>query len=309
MVTQTDNIQAKRDSSNPLATLVVLFYRQEQFVQDTVAGALAQTYPNLEIIFSDDHSPDGTFDAIQRAVQGYSGPHKIILNRNEKNLGLVPHINKLLFELSHGEILFLNGGDDISAPERVSWGMEYFWSNPSIMSVAGSYITIDKDGNEIGRTIGDRDSLLRVDDNGYLNSESFMTGGVGFSFRQSVLNVFGRLGDDCQTEDSVLRFRSILLGPTLRSSKVFLKYRIHGNNISGNIRNFDTGKIASQYLKDLYSVRNSISPSLYQKLTQKIGFYTVIRELQVKESQSPRLFRLFYKIKRRCLTCFHSWFN
>lgn len=285
----------------PLATLVVFFYRQEQFVQDTVMGALAQSYPNLEIILSDDCSPDGTFDAIQRAVQGYHGPHKVVLNRNERNLGLVPHVNKLLFELSNGEFIFLNGGDDISMPERVSWTMDYFQENPFITAVTGSYFTIDKNGKEIGKAICDRDSLLKVDDKKYLTSELFMTGGVALSFRRKILDVFGKLTHDCQTEDSVIRFRSILLGPTLRSSKIFLKYRIHDNNISRNICNFSTAKIAAQYLKDLKVVKDSLSQELYQNLIKKIDYYTKNRKLQEREAICIRFLRPFYKLRRRFL--------
>ena len=290
-----------KEKKYPLATLVVLFYNHEQFVQDTIAGALSQTYPNLEIILSDDNSTDKTFEAIQRAVTDYVGPHKIILNKNEKNLGLVPHINKALFELSHGEYLFLNGGDDISIPERVSLQMEYFQSNPSVTAVTGSFITIDKNGKEIGGFVYDEDNLLKVDDKKYLSSDLFMTGGVGLSFRKNVLDVFGELNKDCQTEDSVLRFRSILLGPTLRSSKVILKYRVHDNNISRNITNFSTGKIAAQYADDLNVVKDSLSPELYQRLFLKIKHYTEVRELQEKESRRPKLFRPFYILRRKYL--------
>ena len=269
----------------PLASLIVPFYRHEQFVNDTVAGALSQTYPNLEIIFSDDNSPDNTFEAIQRAVNGYNGPHKVFLNKNDHNMGLVPHVNKLLFELSHGDFIFLNGGDDISMPKRVSWGMDYFQSNSSITAVTGSYITIDKNGKELGETLFDKDTIITIDDRAYLLSASFMTGGVALSFRRSVLDVFGALRNDCQTEDSVLRFRSILLGPTLRSSKVFLKYRIHDNNISKNICNFNSRKISTQYLADLDVVKESLSPKLFQTLISKINHYIRIRELQELESQ------------------------
>lgn len=285
----------REENKCPLATLIVLFYRHEQFVQDTVAGALAQTYPNLEIIFSDDHSPDNTFETLQEAVKDYKGPHRIIVNRNENNMGLVPHINKVLFEMSHGDFIFLNGGDDISMPERVSWGIEYFLSNPSIMAVSGSNITIDKNGAVIGENVYDNDSVLKADDKDYLESDSFMTGGVALAFRRDVLHVFGRLKDDCQTEDSVLRFRSILLGPTLRSSRVFLKYRIHDNNISKKISNFKTERIASQYLADLHVVKESLSPDLYQVLLKKIQHYTRVRRLQVAESRAPGLFRFFYR--------------
>ncbi len=285
----------------PLATLVVLFYRHERFVEETVAGALGQTYPNLEIIFSDDNSPDGTFEVLKKAVEGYDGPHRIILSRNERNLGLVPHVNKLLFEMAHGEYIFLNGGDDVSLPERVSIQMDYFQKNPSVMAVTGSYITIDSDGNQTGTTILGSDTLLRVDDGKYLKSKSFMTGGVALALRREVLERFGRLADDCQTEDSVLRFRCILMGPTLRSSKLLLKYRIHGSNLSGAISNFSTRKIAAQYMADLDAVKDSISPELYRKLSKKIKHYTSVRLLQEKESRSPGLLRPFYQIGHKFL--------
>ena len=287
--------------NKPLATLVVLFYKHEKFVEDTVAGALSQTYPNLEIIFSDDNSPDGTFEVLQKAVSDYHGPHKIILNRNEKNMGLVPHVNKLIFELSHGDYIFLNGGDDISMPERVALSVDYFQSDPSVTAVSGSYITIDKDGKEIGNGILDGDTLLRVDDRKYLKSDSFMTGGVALSIRKTVLEQFGMLGDDCQTEDSVLRFRSLLMGPALRSSKIFLKYRVHGSNISQNICNFSTRKIAAQYMADLNAAKDSISPELYRKLARKIRHYTQVRLLQEKECRSPKPLRPLYELGHKCM--------
>lgn len=288
----------------PLATLVVLFYKHERFVEDTVAGALSQTYPNLEIIFSDDKSPDGTFDALKKTVDGYHGPHKVILNRNEKNLGLVQHVNKLLFELAHGEFIFLNGGDDVSLPGRVSDQMEYFQSDPSVMAVTGSYITIDKDGKQTGEGRLQKDSLLRVDDSKYLQSDSFMTGGVALGLRKAVLDRFGRLGD-CQTEDSVLRLRAMLLGPTMRSARILLKYRIHGENISQDIRNFKTRKIAAQYRADLDTVKESLQPELYKKLVKKIRHYERIRLLQEKQAGSPRLLQPLYELARKGLRFVH----
>lgn len=288
----------------PLATLVVLFYKHERFVEDTVAGALSQTYPNLEIIFSDDKSPDGTFDALKKAVEGYHGPHKVILNRNEKNLGLVQHVNKLLFELAHGEFIFLNGGDDVSLPGRVSDQMEYFQSDPSVMAVTGSYITIEKDGKQTGEGRLQKDSLLRLDDRKYLQSDSFMSGGVALGLRKAVLDRFGRLGD-CQTEDSVLRLRAMLLGPTMRSARILLKYRIHGENISQDIRNFKTCKIAAQYRTDLDTVKESLKPELYKKLVKKIRHYERIRLLQEKQAGSPKLLQPLYELACKGLRFVH----
>ncbi len=44
----------------PLATIVVWAYKQEDFIEQAIKGAFAQTYTPLEIILSDDNSPDQT---------------------------------------------------------------------------------------------------------------------------------------------------------------------------------------------------------------------------------------------------------
>jgi len=182
--------------------------------------------------------------------------------------------------------------------------MEYFQADPSVMAVTGSYITIDKEGKQTGEGRLEKDSLLRLDDRKYLQSDTFMTGGVALAVRKTVLDRFGMLGD-CQTEDSVLRFRAMLLGPTLRSAQVLLKYRIHGENISQDIRHFSTRKIAAQYRKDLDAVKESLPPTLYRKLVKKIRHYTQIRLLQEKQSGSPALFRPLYDLARKGLRFVH----
>ena len=292
---------------NPLATLIVLFYKHERFVMDTVAGALSQTYPNLEIIFSDDNSPDGTFEAVRKAVAGYQGPHRIILNKNDRNLGLVPHVNHLLFECAHGEVLFLNGGDDISTPERVSMTMRYFLADRSLTAVTGSYVVIDKDGRQIGERLSGQDEVLRLGDRAYLSSDSFMAGGAALAVRRSVLDVFGRMHDDCQTEDSVLRFRSLLLGPVLRSSGVFLKYRSHDGNLSNDIFRLKTGPIAAQYLADLALVKDRLPAELVEALEKKVAYYTRSRSLQERAAQSSGPLRYFLLLRCRLLRLFHNW--
>ena len=284
-------------SNKPLATLCIAFYNQEDFAEDTVKGALSQTYENLEIVFSDDHSTDNTFAVLTRLLENYSGPHKIILNRNQQNMGLVPHVNKMLFELSHGEYLFLNGGDDISFPGRIAWGIDYFLSDPRIMSVTGSCIEIDESGRQIGVRLADNDSLLSVEDYEFLSSNSFMTGGVGLSISRKVLDVFGKMNSDCPTEDSVLRFRSMLLGPTLRSKNIAIQYRLHGNNMSKHIFKLKTDKISKQYLADLSRVENYLTDEILEKLRRKVIYYSDCRNLEEKMQVMSRFTRWYYRWK------------
>jgi glycosyltransferase involved in cell wall biosynthesis len=63
-------------SDAPLVTLVLFAYNQEKFIRQAMEGAFAQTYQPLEIIVSDDSSPDGTFAIMsewQRPIRGLTG--------------------------------------------------------------------------------------------------------------------------------------------------------------------------------------------------------------------------------------------
>lgn len=285
------------DNAYPLASLIVLFYKQEQFVRDTVLGALSQTYQNLEIILSDDNSPDNTFSAIEQAVKDYQGPHKIILNRNEKNIGLVPHVNKAVFELSHGQYIFLNGGDDVSLPERVKIGVRAFEENSGIDAVTFSSVIIDKNGNEKGKILAPKEDISIIDE-GYLRNVNFMAGAGALSIRRSLFDIFGRLNNDCQTEDSVLRFRALLTGGIVCKKEFGLKYRVHDNNISRSLGNFNTDLIARQYKRDLDIMKDKISVQLYESLTNKIEFYLKYRNIQVSwECEKSCIKKLLYRIQ------------
>ena len=94
-------------------------FNQEKFIAEAVRGALSQTYSPLEIILSDDCSVDRTYEIIESMAAHYTGPHKIILNRNKSNLGLAGHSNRVT-RMAHGELIVGAAGDDVSMPHRTA---------------------------------------------------------------------------------------------------------------------------------------------------------------------------------------------
>ena len=284
-------------AKKPIASLCIIFYNQEEFVKDAVEGALSQTFDDCEIVLSDDHSSDRTLEFIKDVVSNYHGNKTIIINENDHNLGLVPHVNEVIYRISSGRYIFLTGGDDISLPNRVEEGVKYFENNPNLSMVTFSTIYINKDNEEIGRHLEETDRYINISDKSYLCSSSFMAGLPGQGFRRDILEEYGPMGD-AQTEDSVLRFRSILKGPILCSSIVGLKYRFHNNNISSpnRIYNFKTQKIAEQYKRDLEVQKNKISHSLYDILNKKISFYKSYRIFSEKQYNNKAYFNWYYRL-------------
>lgn len=254
----------------------------------------------MEIIISDDCSDDLTSLIIEEEVRKYKGKKKIIINKNKENLGIIKHINKL-FSLANGEIIATNPGDDVSTPNRISDTVEYFIDNKDIQMVTFSRTNIDKDGIIINEKKIPNDIIYTID-NKYLTQESMMAGGTAVAFKKEVYTKFGPFNDNAQTEDSTLRFRALLLGNILYSSKIGVKYRIHGNNIShgSTVYRLKTHPIAEQYRKDLEVVKGNISPKLYTILRKKINYYEINRETEsVLALSSSKIKKVIYRIRRK----------
>ena len=68
-------------------TFALLCYNQEKFIREALRGAFRQDYQPLEILISDDHSTDASFDILREEVANYSGSLSFLLVRNGENLG------------------------------------------------------------------------------------------------------------------------------------------------------------------------------------------------------------------------------
>lgn len=75
--------------TSPKASVVLLTYNQEQFVEEAFLSLLNQDMDDLEIVVSDDCSTDNTWEKIQVVADSYQGSKKIILSRNTENMGIV----------------------------------------------------------------------------------------------------------------------------------------------------------------------------------------------------------------------------
>jgi glycosyltransferase involved in cell wall biosynthesis len=214
-------------SSAPLVTFALFAYNQERYVGAAIKAALAQTYSPLEIILSDDCSTDQTFEIMQLASREYSGPHRIILNRNAKNYNLGGHINAVA-KLAAGDLIVLAAGDDISVPERTQELVQHWTALGCPTALLCSALeTIDNDSRPIDLPIFSSYSgpfligkMARGDISGL---------GASAAVSKSVFSAFSPLQPTVTHEDRVLPFRALLLGGTVAFvSKKLVRYRIDG---------------------------------------------------------------------------------
>jgi len=222
----------------PLLTFSVGAYKQERFVRQAVEGALAQTYSPLQIILSDDCSPDRTFDIMSKMASDYRGPHQIVLNRNPRNLGLVPHVNRL-FELMKGEVMVMCAGDDISAPGRTECIWRAWEASGRKAACIHSQVTHIEESYEPGPTQPDAgiSEVKPVYQDGhplvgsYLRSAGPVVLGCTAAYSRDLIERFGALPEELVFEDMALTFRALLSGGLTYLDAPLVLYRLHSSNL------------------------------------------------------------------------------
>ncbi|WP_079717468.1 glycosyltransferase family 2 protein [Parapedobacter luteus] len=129
---------------NPCVTIITPLYNGGQFVSESIASIVNQTYSNWELIVIDDCSTDdGT-----RIVEEYQkGDNRIKLIRNECNLGPAKTRN-LGIEAAAGRYIAFLDSDDIWLPNKLEVQLRFMEDNNTPFTFA-YYEQIDEQGKLI----------------------------------------------------------------------------------------------------------------------------------------------------------------
>src|SRR5712672_377455 len=98
-------MMALSDQHKPLVTILLLCYRQENFVAEALGGVLSQSYSPLEIIIFDDFSPDRTAEIIERAIAEHPRRRDVRFVRNTENMG-AKAVGGLGLSMAKGNFIF-----------------------------------------------------------------------------------------------------------------------------------------------------------------------------------------------------------
>lgn len=223
-----------------LVSYVLACYNQERYIREALQSAFAQTYSPMEIIVADDCSTDLTFDIAREMAESYKGPHKVILNRTDRNYGIGGNVNRGL-ALCTGELVLLAAGDDVCLPQRTSI-MVQAWneSGRKATSLCSRFTIIDENSRPVGEdpdssAWADRISVVykRGTVAGFLRRRKPHVAGCAHAFSRKLITLLGPFNDAITYEDTALCFRTVLLGGQFAFLDApLVKYRRHGNNVT-----------------------------------------------------------------------------
>lgn len=201
---------------------VLLTYNQADTVAEAVESALAQECPPMEIVISDDFSIDSTFDVAEKTVEGYSGPHTVILNRNEQNLGLAGNIARA-HQISSGDVIIAAAGDDASFPHRSMRIMEKFETGGPCLVCSYAQV-VGPDGMKMPGNFQTAAFYSSTDLEKAARSKSLYIGATG-AWHRMLYEKYGPLDPETY-EDLVLGFRAALEGNIGVIEEELVKYRL-----------------------------------------------------------------------------------
>jgi glycosyltransferase involved in cell wall biosynthesis len=219
------------DADNPLISVILACYNQEQFVGEAVEGILSQTYSPLEIVIIDDCSPDGTAKVIEAKLAEHPERTDIRFIRNEKNLK-PGGVSQLGLSITGGDFITIASGDDILLPDMIA-EVAKVWLEGKASLVITNALYIDENSNPLNRTY--RDPNVPADD----SFETLARDGVNaccfgpcMSFERELYTKFGWPPAHLECADIMFPFYSYLLKGGRFLNKPLFRYRVHPANTS-----------------------------------------------------------------------------
>jgi glycosyltransferase involved in cell wall biosynthesis len=237
-----------------LVTFALMCHDQQPFIRDALRAALAQDYEPLEILISDDHSTDGTFEIIQEEVARYAGPHSIRVIRQSRNIGFENWFHTA--EAARGEFVIGAHGDDVSYPQRTRCLVEA-WQATSASLLSSNAEIIDAESHLVDFVNDTKSeskwlSAAEIAQRGYHPCMH----GATLAWHPDVFRRFApltgsRLG---AAYDHVLPFRAAILNGSYYVAQPLVRWRVHAKNAGNQSADRTRGPLVKNETRRAYDL-------------------------------------------------------
>lgn len=213
--------------SKPLVSIALATYNGERFVEEQIQSLLAQDYPNLEIVISDDCSQDSTWQILKRYAQLDT---RIRLLPRDKNVGYVKNFLRV-FEECKGELISSCDQDDIWYSNKTSRLVEEI-GDATLIYCNNRFI--DEDNRSLGITFADKVKMISGSDSRQLMLCNTICGHT-MLFKKELLSVTDQL-DIAPYIDWLIAFLAAEHGSIFYLDEVLVDWRQHNKSTTFHVR-------------------------------------------------------------------------
>jgi glycosyltransferase involved in cell wall biosynthesis len=226
----------------PLVSVVLCTYNDEQYIRETIDSVLCQTFSDFEFIIWNDGSTDGT----EQIIKSYDDSRIRYFYHENTGVGMAA---QLACSKTKGKYIARIDGDDICLPQRLKYQVDYLEAHPDYVVVASPVYYIDDNGKELGRSFPATSAkvIQRV-----LKSIDPIAHPSSMYRRDAYLQSGGYIGIR-QREDYFLFGRLSKIGRIKNLRTPLIKYRIRGNSLSHYMGSTSYDKILKCYRDKIIS--------------------------------------------------------
>lgn len=127
-----------------MVSIGIPVYNAEKHLKAAIDSVLNQSYPNFELILTNDGSTDGSL----AILQSYSDS-RIVLVSHEENKGIGFRLNEQIHQ-ARGKYFVRMDADDLMFPDRIMQQYQFLEKHPSIDVVGAQAIVIDSNNQITG---------------------------------------------------------------------------------------------------------------------------------------------------------------
>jgi len=271
--------------TRPKVSYILVGYQHGAFVREAALSALAQDYPDIEFIFSDDSSSDDTYAIMQEIAEaGRQAGRGVVAIRTPSNFGLSRHLASLC-ERARGDIFVFQASDDIARPNRVTEIVKIFAADPKAQMVMSNVSVIDNSGGVIRPAYAPAGTIYGADMTILLRTNFPWLVGASEAIRREVFTEFGPFFFTTCWEDYAFAFRAALTGRILFCDQILLSWRHHFGNMS-QYKDF-SGTPESRARFAGHFLKNIRARVVYRK-QQLIDLEKALGRLPIDEAQEIR---------------------
>jgi glycosyltransferase involved in cell wall biosynthesis len=244
-------------------SIILPVYNGEKYLSETIDSIIEQTFADWEIVAVNDGSTDNSHSILQQYKSNLGSKIKII---DQENSG-VSVARNVAIDNSESEYLAFIDADDMWLPEKLEKQIKILDNNPDVALVYSDLLDLIEN-----KTTRRKQILKRKLQRGYIFEPLFYFNFIALSsvvLRKEMIEKYGNFDSDykiIQDYDLFLRIAEKNVIDYVDES--LLIYRIHENNISGNMEAIEREnfKLIEKWLKKKTYLSTSLKFNL--KLTQ-----------------------------------------
>jgi len=207
----------------PTVSVIIPTYKHRDFILETCASVLQQTFTDFELIVVNDASPDDTGEVLRPLIE--SGKIRYI---DQPHAGQAAARNRGLAEATGEFVAFLDD-DDIWLLDKLEWQVRLMRENSNVVLIYGYCGHV---GGNDGWRWPDADAPTGDVRQPFLTQNWIVSPGQALMRRQTLYDVGGFDETIWGADDWDLYIRMSKWGDFIFENRVGLLHRVHANNAS-----------------------------------------------------------------------------